>query len=371
MRLPVWLFALWTLLGTFATSGSAQTLHVVIAGDLSPSAGWGKYTSAVAMDLAMVSATISNNMPESKTDMVRLQIEEDEFSTPKFLLEAVARLEAQPNDSILFYFSGHGAADDQGHYIALAQGKLYREQLLSALESKKTRFVALITDCCNTRSDGYLYSAPYIHIKSPKQPSPLFRRLFLETTGIVDITSSSPGESAFFAPARDESGSPGSIFTLEWLEWLDQESHHPRSWDQMIRAVSLKVHNAFHDYYPKGASIAKGMPIQTQQNVFPLRYPGMPLSEGPRTGFIIRDFPGRGSVITEVVPDSPASSVFWIQKDQFVSLKPQQVIVSVNGKPTPNTEAVVQTVKSSPQIMRMTVRDANSGSMEVLMRMRY
>jgi len=351
---------------------SAQVLHAVVVGDISPSAGWGKYTSAVAMDLTMLSAAIAENMPERQFNLVRFEIDEDQYSSPASLLETVSELTVAPGDAILFYFSGHGSVDDQGHYLALAAGKLYRKDLLSALMAKRARLVVLITDCCNTRSDGYLYAAPFIHVTSPRAPTPLFKRLFLDSTGVVDITSSSPGESAFFAPyEEDPPGSPGSIFTTEWLKWIDKEKQNSRSWDELVRGVSLRTHQAFRDFYPKGASVGKGAPVQSEQNVFPFQYPGMPANEGPRTGLVVRDFPGRGAVITEVAPGSPATQAFLIRRDQFLSLRPQQVILSVDGKPTPNTAAVAAAIGQAPQIVRLSVRDPMQGTLEVLLRMRH
>lgn len=350
----------------------AQTLHAILVADVSPSAGWGKYTASVMMDLTHVSTSISENMPEASVHLTRLTFEEDQDSSPKNLLDAIATLKVRPNDAILFYFTGHGAADDQGHYLALAQGHLYRKDLLDALSAKKAGLTALITDCCNTRSDGYLFVSPYIHVDRPPAPSPLFRTLFFETKGIVDINSSSPSESSFFAPITE--GSPdafGSIFTLAWSRWNGQEKSRARSWDEMVRAVGLMVHKSFHDYYPKGASIAKGAPIQTQQSIFPFAYPGMPDSEGPRTGITLRDFPGRGSVIIEVTAGSPATQVYLVRKERFVSLQPQQVVVAINGKPIPDTKTAVQEIQASPQIMRITLRDAKQGTFDALLRMKY
>jgi hypothetical protein len=350
----------------------AQVLHAVVVGDVSPSAGWGKYTSAVAMDMTLVSIAIAENMPERQFNLVRFEINEDEYSSPANVLATVNELTVRPDDSILFYFTGHGSVDDKGHYLALATGKLYRKDLLAALMAKRTRMVALITDCCNTRSDGYLYASPYVEVTSPPVPTPLFKRLFLDTDGVVDITSSSPGESAFFAPYQEEPpGSPGSIFTTTLVNWINQERQNPRSWDELVRGVSLRVHQAFRDYYPKGATIAKGAPIQTQQNVYPFQYPGIPDNEGPRTGLVVRDFPGRGAVIIEVAQGSPATQAFLIHQDRFVSLRAQQVIVSVNGKATSNTAAVAEAIRKSPQILRLSIRDPMQGTFEVLVRMRY
>ena len=86
---------------------------------------------------------------------------------------------------------------------------------------------------------------------------------------------------------------------------------------------------------------------------------------------MLRDFLGSGSVITGVTRDSPATQVYSIAQEEFISLKPQQVVISVNGNLTPNTAAVIQAISASPQIMRLTVRDPTQGKIEVLLRMKY
>jgi hypothetical protein len=367
----VWIGLILSLCG----QSSAQQLHAILIGDVSPSTGFGKYTSAVKNDLIGLTIAIEENMPKSRINLRMLEFHDDENSSPEAILGLINKVEVKADDTILFYYTGHGSVDDRGHYLALAQGKLYRQELLNLLSQKGARLITVITDCCNTRSDGYTYIAPYFEIPDRKEPSPLFRKLFFESRGVVDINSSSPGESSFFAPyQKNESGpdgSPGSIFTLSWLDWMQEEKQNRRTWDDMVRAVSLKVHKKFKDYFPKGASIAKGSPIQSDQNVYPFTYPDFPKRQGPRTGLVVRDFPGKGSVIIEVAPGSPGTQVYLLAKDSMASLKPQQVIIAINGKTTPNTKTVVQEVNRSPQIMRLTIRDVKLGTFDVLLRMKY
>ena len=367
----IWIYLIVSLCG----QASAQQLHAILVGDVSPSTGFGKYTSAVKNDLIGVAIAIEENMPKKRINVRQFEFHNDENSSPSAIIDAIKHLNPHPEDTVLFYYTGHGSVDDHGHFLALAQGKLYREDLLNALSEKKVRLFTVITDCCNTRSDGYNYIAPYYEIPDRKEPSPLFQKLFFESRGVVDINSSSPGESSFFAPYQKNEfgpeGSPGSIFTLSWLDWMQEEKQNSRTWDDMVRGVSLRVHKKFKDYFPKGASIAKGSPIQSDQNVYPYTYPNFPTREGPRTGLIVRDFPGKGSVITEVASGSPGTQVYLIAKDKMSSLRPQQVIIAINGKTTPNTATVVQEVNRSPQIMRLTIRDVKLGTFDVLLRMKY
>ncbi len=74
----------------------------------------GKYTSAVAMDLTLVSIAIAKNMPKRQVNLVRFEISEDEYSSPANVLATVNELTVRPEDAILFYFTGHGSVDDGG-----------------------------------------------------------------------------------------------------------------------------------------------------------------------------------------------------------------------------------------------------------------
>ena len=350
----------------------AQTIHAIVVGDLSPASGWGKLSPNIVMDTLNFGGMLESNLPKHQLNLVSSQLSENEQSDPQFILKLIEDLSPRREDTVVFYYSGHGAADDQGHYLAMAKGKLHRNQILEAILRKKPRLAVFISDCCNLRSDGELYFAPYFQTKRPSSPSPLFRSLFLEPKGIVDINSSAPGEGAFFAKSGDELASmQGSIFTIALEAWVEKNKSQRRVWDELVRGVSLQVHASFHDYFPKGIQATNGGTVQTQQNVFPFQYPGMPANKGPRTGLLIRDFPGKGAVITKVETNSPASQVFLVDKETFASLAPQQVIVSINGEPVESTEQVVKAFAQSQQIARLRIREAAKGEFDVLVRMRY
>jgi Caspase domain len=350
----------------------AQKVHALIVGDISPSAGWGKYTASVAMDMTTLFVILHSNLPESNIDYRNIEIEEDEGSDPAHLLSAIQELTPSPNDTIFFYFTGHGEADDKGHYLALAKGKLYRQTIIDALLSKNARLAVIITDSCNSRSDGYLYLSPAAHYETPARVSPLFKSLMMEPKGIVDINSCSPGESAFFTPLDEEMRElPSSIFTHELESWMTQNQKANATWDTLVRRLSLQVHTAFKAHYPKGAQVAKGQVVQNQQTVYALAYPGKPENKGPRTGFMVRDFQGKGAIITQVASNSPASQIYVVSKRLYGSLSPQQVIVGVNGQPIENSEQLLKAITDSTQIARLNIRDALKGDFEVLIRLRY
>ena len=282
---------------TMAPPVVAQRLHAIVVGDLSPSAGWGKYAPNITLDMLTMYVVLHENVPEDRLEYLPVSIEADEDSAPQLLLRLLDELHPKPNDTLLFYYTGHGAADDRGHYFALAQGPLYRDDLLNQLRGKGARLTVLLSDCCNARSDGRAYLAPAPRVNEPPTITPVFQSLFFEPRGVVDVNSSSPGESAFFVPETEASKTmPGSLFTKQLADWFTQQKRRSATWDQLLRSVSLQVHVAFRDGYPRGAEVAKGAARQMDQNVYAVAYPGMPERSGPRTGLIVRDHAGHGAL---------------------------------------------------------------------------
>lgn len=355
-----------------ASNVFGQTVHAIIAGDISPSAQWGKYEASVSMDMSMMLSTLTVNVPERNLNINYLAMRSDADSTPATLLHEISNLSVAPGDTLILLFSGHGGQDEKGHYLALAKGKLHREVLINALTAKRARLTVLLTDCCNTRSDGELFIAPNFDMEPPSRATPIAQALLFAPRGLVDINSSAPGESSFFVPIVDDEPLPGgSLFTSALSNWFMVNQQKRRNWDDLVREVGLEVHQSFHDFYPKGASIGKGQTVQQQQTVYPLAYPGMPAKSGPRTGFVVRDYAGVGAMINRVEPGSPASQVYELSTKEFRSLQPQQVITAINGRNIQSIADVQTAIDASPQIVRLTIRDPRQGLLEVLLRMRY
>ncbi len=282
--------------------GSSQTLHAIVIGDLSPAAGWGIYAPNLTMDMSNMFAILNDNVPEKQLNLLSVEFSENQDSAPAKVLSLIDSLQVDSQDVLLFYFTGHGGSDEQGqHYLALANGPLTRQKLLERLAKHHAKLTVLITDCCSSRSDGKRILATAPGFENPVKATPLFQSLMFNTSGVVDMNSSSPGENAFFKPVDPENFElPGSIFTSELCNWVFDHKQQPRTWDELVRAVSLRVHSSFRVNFPKGVPLAKGGALQTDQNVFAVAYPGKPQNQGPRTGLIIKDYEGRGAVIINV-----------------------------------------------------------------------
>ena len=369
---------LWSLSHTSAI-GDEPNVHVVIISDTSPAAHWGRHAVHLTMDTTLMFSTVMQHLPDDRLRVYPLSLEADDWSTPDNVLKQIADVSLQPQDTLVVYFTGHGAADDQGHYLQLAKGKLHRSDLRQAMQQRGARLNVLLTDCCNVRGDGQGYFAPNIGGDSPKSPTPLFESLFLKSSGWVDINSSSPGQGAFFRniPEGEPIGfepdqMPGSLFTIALTDFFRKRRELPLSWDDLVRECSIDVHLLFQKNYPQGAAPAKGQPIQSVQNVYAFEYPGKPQNSGPRTGLLVRDFRQSGALITNVQPESPAAHAFDVSGKRYTSLQPGQLIVEANGTPIRSAADLMAAVRESPPLLRLRVADEDQRqNAEYLMQLRY
>ncbi len=353
---------------SIAPGAAAQRLHAIVIADTSPWAGWGRHVSDVVLDSSMMQAVFSTNVPEQRLTLHIFQIGENALGDPGQVRQFIQQVPAASEDTVVVYFTGHGGNDDRGHYLAFAQGRLYREEIRALLEAKGARLNVLLTDCCNQRADGEDFCAPYIEMEPPPVVTPLFQSLFFEPRGLVDINSSSPGEGAFLGSPGEGAG---SLFTGQFARFVERFRQQKTSWEHLLRSVSLNVHLAFRQTYPNGASGGKGAAVQRDQNVYAYRYPGMPAQQGPRTGFTVRDQRRSGAMIIRVRPDFPAGQVYDLSAKRYRALQPGEWIVAANSQPVRNVTKLSEIVKQSPQVMRLTIRNPRGHETDVLMRLRY
>ena len=373
-RLTFSFFLLFLSPFVLSDSADAQKLHALLVSDQSEWAKWGEYLPNITMDSTNMFVALFNNVPESDLDFRPLPISMEPGS-PAAILREIEQTRVGSDDTILFYFTGHGETDNKGHYLNLEKGKLYRAEIRKALLKKQARLAVILTDCCNQRSDKFSYFAPAADMQPPQTVVPLFQSLFFEPSGLVDINASSPGENAFFFVSKTEEGIPkGSLFTTTLTDYVRENSRNKVTWDQLITEVTNQVYRSFLAEYPKGvASASKGnRQRQSVQTVNAISYPGMPVRKGPRTGITVRDHAGTGALISEVRADYPGEKVFDLKSEDYVSLKVDQVIIAANGQSIEKAKDFADIVKkSSKPVIRLTVLDPQSGQKNFLMRLRY
>ncbi len=112
------------------------------------------------------------------------------------ILHAIDQCPAGQDDAIVVFYTGHGAYDDNGHFLVMPDGQtlLYRKTILEKLAGKHPRLAVLITDSCNVPVPSEMQPGPAAMLLPPERISPLFESLFIRSRGVVDMNSSSEGE---------------------------------------------------------------------------------------------------------------------------------------------------------------------------------
>ena len=156
-----------------------------------------------------------------------------------------------PDDIVFVYFSGHGGADKTGaqeRYINLEGGKLYRKELVKAIEALPCRLKILITDAC---SAGPL--APETIPVFASQHDVL-RDLFLGHEGFLNLTSTSLGHVAAGDPSM------GSYFTAALMDGIlpddrNMVDKNPNdnfvSWEEVFEVATESLDEFFQANLPK------------------------------------------------------------------------------------------------------------------------
>ncbi len=114
-------------------------------------------------------------------------------------------LKPRPEDTVFFFYAGHGAKDpDKGHALVpqlLKTPPVYRSDVREAMKRTGAGLVVLLTDCCSTKSK--LAGKPYFGSTRPVTPKgagglhPTLDFLFFRHTGVVDVTAASDGEASW------------------------------------------------------------------------------------------------------------------------------------------------------------------------------
>jgi hypothetical protein len=343
----------------------AQRIHALIVADASPSCGWGRFGTFVRTDALQMTGFLKTQVPKDRLVVESFVFLTDAEASPETIRAALLKLKPEPADTVFFYYTGHGGIDDRGSHFLLNGGKLYRDEVRALLQGPKPRLAVLLTDCCNSRSDGLSVGVREI-FKSPETITPLARSLFIEPSGVVDVNSSAPGESAFFSEEHK-----GSIFTQTALQWFKERRDQAVTWSTFMDEVSVRVHLLFRARFPQGASPAKGAAVQADQNVFAWDYVGRPADRELRAGLVVRDNLGGGAYILEAKTDSPAAAAYELATQNYGMLPVRSVVTAVNGRTVTSAAEFLKAVDESPQILRLTLVEGDRPARDFLVRLRY
>lgn len=224
----------------FTPTADAQTLYaLLITDDGNPSNGHLhnankgrmervfrniKREVPIHLELFELKSNVDNNNPE--------------FMSKDNILRWVRNLNADKDDVVFVYFSGHGRADPNTRelYLTLPTGKFNRKELADAMETISCRLKILVTDPCD-------FSPVWL----PKHQGfkKAYSNLFLEHKGFLNVTAAVEGDYAF-------GDSEGGIFTHAFIDALlgvygspDLNDDGFLSWSEVFEETRKRTHSYF------------------------------------------------------------------------------------------------------------------------------
>ncbi len=366
------------------TAGAEPVIHLIVVADTLDS----KIGKSVTVDMNAIRAAFARQVLEGQN--LRTQTIERDECQPGVILARIAALAPAADDALVVFFSGHGAYDnDEEQYFRFPrlgpQTILTRRQVRDAIQAKGCRLGVLITDCCNNVSiipKQPLAPTMQAPMAAP-QPlfTPLFRSLFLETSGFVDLTSSKKGERSLAYPAIQYVGRPqvfasGGLFSVSLERVLMQFQSQPLTWPVVLEKTAERVRTEFQRLKPDGldnedepenpqmTQTAVGTSFGTHlaaNNADPVVVPDtlrpddfviQRLGPGWTLGIHGYENGGKGIIVWSAYPGSPAARLGLEYGDQ---------VLKINDTTVRTARGYNRLLKDSGGIIALVFRDVRTG----------
>lgn len=334
-----------------------STLNVLLVGDTTDD----KIGTGVQADLARMSALFQSSIPNG----VQLQIStlHGSTATKSRILSAISASRTTERDTYVFYWSGHGAYDDHGHYLNLPDRKIaYRTEILRAIERLHPRLTVMMTDSCNNWHTAV--RLPVRHTAyhpgsatNTAAKNSLFAELFLKPRGTVDINSASNGQVALISDN-------GSLFTFLFCSNLDQHALQNLSWRSFSELVDADLSDGFD--YIMSRKVLDGSQKKSY-DCQAVKVWSLPTDDrGLRLGAAVSENWGDGVQVMQVWAGYPATRLRGRQRPGTFALQPHDVILAINGQNIHSTRDFKSAVTGSPQSMTLTFRQRGTGLVRTL-----
>ncbi len=302
---------LWTVvLGLQQHEAHAQRLHLIIAANVIPQGHENspkRWEEAINEDALTMEMLFRSNVPEERLNIVSIPPTEMESQR---VLNYIRRIPVtQHRDTVVFYYSGHGGRDrERRPYFSLnthdTRTNLQRLAVHNAIRQHQPRLTVVVSDTCY-RGPTDLVAAPL----PPAATAPGFQALFFDANGLVDITSSQPGELSYT-----------DVFTPVLVDTLAKHSRNSRiTWIDLFEEVRRRT-----------------TARDKRQTPFAFRLPGI-------IGYHLTP----ALMVRTVHRGSAAEEAGVVKGDN---------IISVNGRRVYDLRGYDQAVAVSPNEVRITVR---------------
>lgn len=260
---------------------SGPKVHYVIAGQ--SSTGEDGFDYGIQIDLENLDELMLHVRHEFVGSSTILQGSQ---CTSAEIKKAVSSINANPNDTIVVYYSGHGGYDQNGHFLALKGGRFYRKEIAKILTQKSVRLSVFVTDACN----GYSGEVPQnqaglagAHAFTTDGMT-TFESLLMNHRGVIDINAADKDQFGWSDTAI------GGYFTFQFAKHLTSSDENPKDWQEAFNAIATNS-NAYYVQQRKDAinrgSVGKSMKQQTEMTpeVFQFNTQSAPsgIRVGPRT----------------------------------------------------------------------------------------
>lgn len=213
-------------------------IHLVVVADTNDDV----IGKSVAADLKNITSMFADQVPKHQLRTTSLTRKEVRRST---ILNTISALRINPElDTVVFYFCGHGVYDPnskQHLFVGQGQGDVFlRSEIQAAIQQLQPRLTVLIGDTCSVFLQSKSTGIP----PAVKRSTRLFRALFFEPVGLVDINSTEPDEVA-------RGNFDGGYFTHELCSYLNAKQAERLSWETVLKDVGDGV-----THYPDAAQTA-------------------------------------------------------------------------------------------------------------------
>lgn len=187
-------------------------------------------------------------IPTSRYEVVKTL--KGDAVTKTNLLAAVKSLKKKvsPNDSVLFFYGGHGALTKNGHVLKMTvePGKdVLRSDLRKELEGLGAGLAVLLTDCCSTKERSEEPVEGGVIGRASDGVQPTVRHLFFQARGVVDVTAATEEE----AWSDDKNG---GLFTrslarmlLKKLPEVDSNKDGTLTWKEFFPQLQTDTQRFF------------------------------------------------------------------------------------------------------------------------------